>query len=65
LNETLIGLIERLGKSEGYVGGALLIVAATMALRVGGWIDGSTLSTVVIGVWAAAAGGGAAAAYRR
>lgn len=58
-------LPEGLGKSEGFVLGALVLsVLATILLVIGG-IDGATWQTTVIGVWGSVVGGGAIAAYRK
>lgn len=60
-----MNLPESLGKSEGFVAGALILSAlATGALALH-YIDGGIWQTTVIGVWGSVVGGGALAAYRK
>lgn len=54
-----------LGKSEGFVAGALGITVVTTLLLLVRVIDQSTWSQTVTLVWGSVVGGGAVAAFRR
>lgn len=60
-----MSLPEGLGKSEGFVAGALVLSALATILLVIGCVDGATWQTTVIGIWGSVVGGGALAAYRK
>lgn len=57
-------LLDRLGRSEGYIAGTLALSLLATVLLLLGRIGESSWQVLVLGAWAAVCGGGAVSAYR-